>query len=53
MLIYFNVILSSGNKKLACSGLGPSGMEEDCIGGQGPQWTVVPEKKKKNPFIYT
>jgi hypothetical protein len=22
-------------------------MEEDCIGGHGPQRTVVPEKKKK------
>jgi hypothetical protein len=26
---------------------GPSGIEEDCIGGQGSQWTVMLEKKKK------
>jgi hypothetical protein len=30
-----------------CSGQGLSKMEEDCIASQGPQETVVLEKKKK------
>jgi hypothetical protein len=40
------------NKKLACNGQEPSGMEENCIGSQSPQRTVVLEKKKKNITIY-
>jgi hypothetical protein len=27
-------------------------MEEDCIGGQGPHRTVVPEKKKKYLILW-
>ena len=38
--------LYMGIKKQTCNGQRPSGMEEDCSGSQGPQWTVVLEKMK-------
>jgi hypothetical protein len=36
-----------GNKKRARNGQRPSGMEEDCIGSQGPQSTVVLEDEEE------
>jgi hypothetical protein len=36
------------SKKLAVNGQGPSETDEYCNASQGPQRTVVLEKKKKN-----
>jgi hypothetical protein len=36
-----------GNKKLVYIGQRREGIEDVCIGSQGPQWTVVLENKKK------
>lgn len=36
-----------GSKQLAYSCHRSEGMEEDCIGNQGPKCSVVPEEKKK------
>ena len=37
----------SGNKKQACSGQRPSGMEVDCVGSQGSKRAVVPEEEEE------
>ena len=41
----------NGNKKQAGSGQKPSGMEQDCVGGQSPQRAVVFEKYSWYTFL--
>jgi len=38
----------SGNQKQVGNGQRLSGMEEDCMGSQGPEWTVVLKKKESS-----
>jgi hypothetical protein len=42
----------NGNKKQAGNGQRPLGMEEDCTGSQGSQWTVLLEMKKHCPYLH-
>ena len=45
--VFFKVQESQGKKKLAYSVHRPEGIEGDCTGSQGAQWTVVLEEEEK------